>query len=235
MRIPTWALAALAVLAATMLGWSNVVVASAAPPKCSDLSGVIDDAQMCQITATDPAYQLSISYPVDFPDLAPVVDYVKQTRDGFLNVAKMPGPPHGMPYELDSTVTQYTSALPPRGTQSLVFKTFQDLGGAHPSTFYKSFNWDQGMRKPITIYDFFRAGTVPFPMIYPVVQADLQKQTGQPVDIAIAKGLDPATYENFAITNDAIIFFFSQGELLPESAGALEVAVPRGPIDFMIA
>ena len=48
-------------------------------------------------------------------------------------------------------------------------------------------------------------------------------------------GLDPSKYENFAITNDTLIFFFSQGELLPEAAGALQVTVPRGPIDAMIA
>ena len=234
MRIATPMMAFAATLAAVTLGWSSIAVASAAPPKCSDLSGVVDGAQTCRIQATDPAYTLSISYPVDYPDADAVVDYVKQTRDGFLNVAKMPGP-QGMPYELDTTSTEYNSALPPRGTESLVFKTFQVLGGAHPQTYYKSFNWDQGLRKPITMANFFREGTLPFPMILPVVQAELTKQTGQPVNISPAVGLDPATYENFAITNDAIIFFFSQGVLLPEAAGALEVAVPRGPIDFMIA
>ena len=234
MRIPTPLMALAATLAAVTLGFSSVGVASAAPPKCADLSGVVDSEQSCRIQANDPAYTLSIAYPIDYPDAGPVVDYVKQTRDGFLNVAKMPGP-HEMPYELDTTATQYNSALPPRGTQSLVFKTFQDVGAPQPQTFYKSFNWDQGLRKPITIENFFREGTQPFPMILPVVAAELTKQTGQPVDIPPGVGLDPTTYENFAITNDAIIFFFSQGELLPEAAGALEVSVPRGPIDFMIA
>ncbi len=161
-------------------------------------------------------------------------DYVKQTRDGFLNVAKMPGP-RDMPYELDTTATQFNSAVPPRGTQSLVFKTFQDVGGAHPQTFYKSFNWDQGLRKPITIDNLFREGTQPFPVILPLVQSELEKQSGQPVAIAPEVGLDPTTYANFAITNDALVFFFSQGELLPEAAGALQVSVPRGPVDAMIA
>jgi hypothetical protein len=191
-------------------------------------------AQTCQIQATDPAYSLDISYPVNYPDVQPVADYVKQTRDGFLNVANMPGP-RDMPYELDTTATEYNSAVPPRGTQSLVFKTYQDVGGAHPQTFYKSFNWDQSYRKPITIDNLFRDGTQPFPVILPIVQSELQKQWGQPVAIAPDVGLDPTKYQNFAITDDAIIFFFSQGELLPEAAGALQVSVPRGPIDAMIA
>ena len=56
-----------------------------------------------------------------------------------------------------------------------------------------------------------------------------------PWTISPAAGLDPTKYQNFAITDDALIFFFSQGELLPEAAGALQVSVPRGPVDSMIA
>ena len=47
--------------------------------------------------------------------------------------------------------------------------------------------------------------------------------------------LGRATYENFAITNDTLVFFFGQGAILPESAGALSVTIPRGPVDRMIA
>lgn len=230
MRISTLA----AVSAVAALGWSGAGVASAAPPKCTDLSGVVDAAQVCQIQATDPAYSLRIGYPVGYPDVQPVFDYVKQTRDGFLNVAKTQQP-RDMPYELETTETEYNSAVPPRGTQSLVFKTYQSVGGAHPQTFYKSFNWDQSYRKPITIDNLFREGTQPFPIILRTVQSDLEKQSGQPVSISPAVGLDPSKYANFAITDDSLIFFFSQGELLPEAAGAVQVAVPRGPIDSMIA
>ena len=227
----------LAASAAVMLGWfgfAAAVPASAAPPKCSDLNGTVDGSQMCQIQEGDPAYSLHIAYPVDYPDVQPVFDYIKQTRDGFINVAKMPDA-RTMPYQLEVSATEYNSAIPPRGTQSVVFKTFQDVGGAHPQTFYKSFNWDQGYRKPITIDNMFREGTQPFPVIFPIVQSELEKQLGQPPAISPAVGLDPSKYENFAITNDTLIFFFSQGELLPEAAGALQVTVPRAPIDAMIA
>ena len=190
--------------------------------------------QTCQIQRTDPAYSLDIVFPLDFPDQKSVTDYVKQTRDGFLNVAKS-GAPRDMPYELDTTMTQYNSALPPRGTQSVVFKTYQSVGGAHPQTFYQAFNWDQSYRKPITIDTLFREGTAPFPLILPVVQTEASKQFGEAAVISPGTGLDPSKYQNFAITNDAIIFFFSQGDLLPEAAGAVQVSVPRGPIDSMIS
>jgi hypothetical protein len=222
------------VIAATLISWSAVGVASAAAPKCTDLGGTVDSSQMCQIQATDPAYSLNISFPVHYPDQKTLFDYVRQTRDGFLNVAKMPDS-RTMPYELDVTATEYSSAVPPRGTQSVVLKTYQSVGGAHPQTFYKAFNWDQGLRKAITIDTLFQSTAQPFPVIFPVVQDELAKQLGTADAVSPAAGLDPTTYQNFAITNDALIFFFDQGQLLPEAAGAISVSVPRAPIDSMIA
>ncbi|MGY4708265.1 RsiV family protein [Mycolicibacterium sp. CBM1] len=46
---------------------------------------------------------------------------------------------------------------------------------------------------------------------------------------------NPANYQNFAVVNDGVIFFFDQGTVLPASAGALHVLVPRSAIDPMIA
>jgi hypothetical protein len=230
---------ALAASAVVVFGWSGVGVASAAPPvpaapKCGDLSGVVDANQICQISATDPGYSMNISYPIDYPDAQAVFDYVKETRDGFLNVAKTPDF-RAMPYELETTEAEFNSAVPPPGTQSVVFKTYQGVGGAHPTTFYKAFTWDLKQRKPITIDTLFKQGTQPFPVILPLVQAEVDKQLGQSVEIAPSDGLDSTKYQNFAITNDQLIFFFSQGDVLPEAAGALQIAIPRGPVDAMIA
>jgi hypothetical protein len=229
-------------LAAAVVGVGLAASASAAPPKCSELEGFVDASQICQIQATDPAYTLNIAYPVLFPDQQPVFDYIKQTRDGFLNVAKMPDS-RAMPYELETTTTEYNSAVPPRGTQTVVFKTFQDVGGAHPQTYYKTFNWDQGMRKPIQvdtggsdkIQPLFQPGTDPWSVIFPLVKTELERQSGHPVALGPAAGLDPTRYQNFALTNDTLVFFFSQGEFLPESAGALQVTIPRAAVDRMIA
>ncbi|GAB7070016.1 DUF3298 domain-containing protein [Mycobacterium hodleri] len=223
-----------AVSVVAVLGVSSMGVAVAAPPKCADLNGVVDANQICQIQATDPGYSVDISFPVDYPDATAAFDYVRETRDGFLNVAQMPDS-RLMPYELDTTATSFGSTVPPRATQSLVFKTYQGVGGAHPTTFYKAFNWDQVLKKPITIDTLFRAGTAPFPVILPLVQAEVDKQLGQPVTISPGDGLDPTKYQNFALTDDSLIFFFSQGDVLPEAAGALQVAIPRGPVAAMFA
>jgi hypothetical protein len=222
------------VLVTAVVVFNRSGVAAAAPKNyCADLKG-IDTGKMCQIQESDPSYKLNISFPSDYPDQKSMADYVTQTRDAFLNVAKSPAPREA-PYELDITSTNYESAIPPRGTQGVVLKISQNVGGAHPQTSYKAFNWDQTYRKPITYDTLWQPDTQPLKVVFPIVQSELQKQTGQQVPIAPSAGFDPMNYQDFAVTNDGVIFFFSQGELLPEAAGASQVMVARSAIDPMLA
>ncbi len=209
-------------------------VASAAPKNyCADLKGV-NNGKLCTIEATDPGYTVNIAFPSSYPDLKPVAEFVNQTRDAFLNVARS-SEPRTAPFALDITPTTYTSLVPPRGQLSVVLKVYQNSGGAHPETAFKSFVWDQTYRKAITYETLWQPESDPLPIVFPVVQADLQKQAGKPVPIDPAVGLDPANYQNFAITNDGVIFFFNQGGLLPEAAGPTQVLVPRSVIDPLLA
>jgi hypothetical protein len=202
---------------AVVLG--SPAVASAAPKNyCADLKGATT-GNMCQIQVTDPGYIMNISVPGNWPDMKSVADFVSKTRDSFLGAAKS-SQPRDTPYALQIGTTNYQSLVPPRGQISAVLKVYQNTGGAHPQTSFQSFVWDQTYRKPV---------------ILPIVRDGLQKQFGQPVPIDQAAGLDPANYQNFAITNDGVIFFFSQGTLLPESAGAAQVLVPRSVIDPLLA
>ena len=124
---------------------------------------------------------------------------------------------------------------PPRGTQSVVFEVYQNVGGTRPQTWYKAFNYDLSKRAPVTFDTLFKPGTEPLDVIFPVVQAELQKQSGSRTAVPPGDGLDPANYQNFALTDDAVIFFFGQGELLPETAGATQAAVPRATLAPILA
>jgi hypothetical protein len=257
-----------AVLVAAVAVFGSSGVAAAAPKDyCADLKGG-NTGRTCEIQLADPGYNVNISIPLDYPDQKSVADYIAQTRDGFLNVAKSSAP-RDTPYELDITPTNYGSAVPPRGTQAVVFKVYENIGAAHPQTMYKAFNWDQSYRKPI-VWDtagddkktpLWRVDD-PLKTVAPIVQAELQKQmappaaiapttppaanaptappvanapTAPPVAIAPAALYNPNNYQDFAVTNDGVIFFFSQGTLLPEAAGATQVLVPRSAIDPLLA
>jgi len=208
-------------------------VAQAAPKNyCADLKGA-QAGTTCTVSGSDPAYTLTITFPTDYYDTKSIAEYVGKTRDSFVNAAK--GTPNGQPHTLTITSAVYQSQVPPRGSRSVVLTTYENLDAAHPRISYRGFTWDQAYRKPITWETLWQPSADPLPVLAPYVQAELAKQAAQPVTIAADAAYDPANYQQFAITNDGVIFFFSQGTLLPEAAGATQVLVPRSVIDPMLA
>ncbi|CAN5858080.1 RsiV family protein [soil metagenome] len=203
--------------------------AAETPPLCADFGGAVVADQMCEVHVSKPEYMLDMSFPVDYPDEAALAEYLTQTRDGFVNVAEMPGN-WNLPYALDVKTTRYSAGTSDTGTRSLALEVYQNVGGAHPSTWYQTFNYDAAKKAPVTFDSLFPAGSAPVEAIYPIVMRTLTQQLGEPSITPVGDGLDPTHYQDFVITDDAVIFFFGQGELLPEAAGALQASVPRNAL-----
>jgi hypothetical protein len=208
------------VLATSALLGGPAIATAGAQSNCAALGGTAADG-VCHVSASKPTYVMDLRFPTDYPDEQAIVDYLMQNKDGFVNVAQ-PGS-RNLPYEMDATSETFSSAQ----TQSVVLKIFQDVGGAHPTTWYKAFTYDLGQRRPVTFESMFPAGTKPLDAIFPIVRSELERQTGLIGVISPGDGMDPSHYQNFAITDDAVIFFFGQGELLPSDAGATSASVPR--------
>lgn len=212
-------------------GWGGAPVA-AAQPGCAELGGTREAGQLCRIHTSTPSYTLNLAFPTDYADQAALTDYLVQNRDGFVSVAQMPGA-RDLPYEMDGSTAQYRSGQPPNGTQSVVLEIFQDVGGPHPSNWYKSFNYDLHRRQPVTFDTLFAPGTRTsdaLDAIFPLVQRDLQRQLGRRAALLSDAGTNPTHYQNFAITDDQLIFYFAPGELLPLAAGATSVRLSRTAI-----
>ncbi|CQD09981.1 immunogenic protein MPB64/MPT64 [Mycobacterium lentiflavum] len=219
-------LIAAAVLVTTvLLGWP----AAADPPSCASVGGTVGDGQMCHIHATSPTYTLNMTFPADYPDPQPLIDYITQNRDGFLSVAQTSGP-RDQPYQLEMTTEQHFAGQPPHNTRSVVLKFFQDVGGSHTSTWYKAFNYNVGTKQPITFDNLFAPNTSALETIFPLVKADLERQNALGAAVLPSSGRDPSHYQNFAITDDQLIFYFAPGEMLPAFAGACQAQVPRNAI-----
>jgi hypothetical protein len=210
-----------------LAGWP-VPPRAAAQSTCADLGGTMEAGQICHVRAAEPTYTLDLRYPVDYPDQQTLTEYVTQNRDGFIAVAQTPGS-RDLPYQMEATTEQHRSGQP--RTRSVVLKVFQDVGGPHPSTWYKSFNYDLDPGVAVTFDTLFAPGSKPLDAIYPIVQRELGRQAG--VSAALVppgNGLDASHYQNFAITDDELIFYFAPGELLPLNAGVSTVHVPRNAI-----
>jgi hypothetical protein len=218
-------IAAAVLVPAVLLGGS----ASAAPPTCASLGGTVQPPQMCRVHASGPNYTLNMTFPDDYPDQQVMDDYITQNRDGFINVAQSSGG-RDQPYQMEATTDQHSSGQPPHNTRSVVLKFFQDLGGSHPSTWYKAFNYNLGTKQPITFDTLFVPGGTPLDSIFPIVKRDLERQNALGAAILPSNGLDPSHYQNFAITDDQLIFYFAPGEMLPAFAGAAQAHVPRNAI-----
>ena len=203
--------------------------AAAAPPTCASLGGTMPDAQTCRLHTSAPTYTLTMTFPADYPDEQALADYITQNRDGFVSVAQSSGS-RDQPYQMEATTEQHTAGQPPHSTRSVVLKFFQDLGGAHPSNWYKSFNYNLGTNQPITFDNLFAPGVTALDSIFPIVQRELEHQNALGAAILPSSGLDSSHYQNFAITDDQLIFYFAQGELLPAFAGATQAQVPRSAI-----
>ncbi len=223
-------LLAAAVLAPAVLwGWLAPSSSSAAPPSCAALGGTVVAGQMCHLHAIGPAYMLDMTFPTDYPDEQALTDYITQNRDGFVNVAQISGS-RDQPYQMEATTEQHSSGQPPHNTRSVVLKFFQDLGGSHPSTWYRAFNYNLGTQRPITFDTLFAPGAPPLDSIFPIVQRDLERQNPLGAAILPSTGNDASHYQNFAITDDQLIFYFAPGEMLPAFAGPAQAQVPRNAI-----
>jgi hypothetical protein len=216
------ALTVTALLAGTFVA---AAPAAGAPQSCAELGGVVQAGAVCRVQASEPGYVMDITFPLGYPDEAAILDYLSQTRDGFVNVASTPDP-RNHPFEMDVAAESLASAQ----TRSVVLTLFQDVGGAHPTTWFKAFTYDTVRGVPVTFDTLFAPGADPLDVIFPIVQSKLEADTGLAGSIPPGDGRDPAHYQNFAVTDESVVFYFARAELLPSYAGERSVTIPRSEL-----
>ena len=223
MRAYVAALAGAAVIALGTAGHAGGEPGSA----CAQLGGTVGSDQVCEVSASTTTYELNFRFPTDYPDQQSVADYLAQKRKDFVDwVGANSLPSRTHPAELDVIGRAYQSS----GTQSLVFDVGEDTG-VNPVTTFKAFNYNLATGAPITFDTLFKPGSDPLAVLNPIVRQQVAKR-----DPTVTVGdLTASSYQQFAITDDAIIFFFNQDGLLPHVDGPLEVTVPRSDLASMLA
>jgi hypothetical protein len=211
--------------------------AAGAQSACADLGGTVDPDQICYVHSSSSSFTLNFSFPVSFPDQQALTDYLTHERDQEVDyAAQFPPAPDRISwsdapgrYDFAATGTAYRSGTPASGTQSLVFDITDDTGAANagrPVTSYKAFNYDLSTGSPITFDTLFKPGTKP---------VDVQRVLEKP-RAAVLPPFDDFgvhAYQNFAITDDAVIFFFDHDFLHEE--GPREVSAPRTELVSLLA
>jgi hypothetical protein len=197
---------------------------------CDALGGTVDANQVCQVHTTTATYTMDMSVPLDYPDQQAVFDYLAQGSADFVDwIAKFAPDGRNRPHTHEVTAKTYRSA----GTQSLVLTTNDDTGLSHedhPGTSYQAFNYDLSKQTPVTFETLFRPGADPLAVLNPIVKREFGKHSSTPV-----QDLDAATYRNFALTDDAVIFFFGEDQVVADNNGPYQISVPRSDLAPMLA
>jgi hypothetical protein len=195
---------------------------------CADLGGTVQADQTCHVETKTATYSIEIDYPLDYSDQQALTDFVKQDRDEFADfIATLP--PRDWPYEHEVRPNSYTSGKAGAGTESVVLEVYGD-SGAHPVTGFHSFNYDVSTDSPITFDALFKRGANPVAALDPIVQREMDKHWQGYGGPAPRNTLGAKTYQNFALTDDAVIFYIPQGMWLAEVAGPQQISVPRSKL-----
>ncbi len=198
---------------------------AAASSACAELKGTVGDANLCTVHSETPNYTIDMKFPVDYPDQDAVADVLTNQRDKFIEVVEEQ-PVRDVPKALDIKSTTYRSGDPASGTESLAFEEYINFGGAHPVTNYEALNYDLGKKAPITFDTLFKPGAVP--VLDSLVAAELEKALPG-VDVG-DNPISAEMYKNFALTDDAVLFFISQGQWTLSAAGPQTVSIPRAEL-----
>ncbi len=203
--------------------------AQPAAPGCLDIGGTVAADQSCRVHTETSTYTIDMSYPLDYADQPALSDFVKHDKDEFVAFMGQTRP-RDLPYRHELTPHSYSTSR----TQSVVFDVYDDTG-AHPVTGFTAFNYNLGTATAITFDTLFKRGAAAVTILDPIVQRVMDKHWEGYGGPAPQNTLGAKVYQNFAITDDAIIFFIGQGMWLPEVAGPQRVPVPRSELVSVLA
>jgi hypothetical protein len=217
--------------AAVMLSGCTSTAAASVQSACDVIGGSVGSDQTCHLDSDNATYTLDFRFPTDYPDQQALADLVTQRRDEFVDWAG-DMPPNTVGRALHIIGKLFRSGTTASGTQSLVLTIGTD-GGVHPVTTYRALNYDLSKHVPVTFDTLFKPGTRPLDVLNPIVQRELDKRGA--TGALTLNDLGAQAYQNFAITDDAVIFFFDQDGLLPHELGPLKVEVPRTQLAGLLA
>lgn len=193
---------------------------------CLDVGGKIGPNDVCEVRDATPTSKISMRFPTDYPDQQAVGDYLARERRDFDDWVAT-APPRTAPYELHVIGDTYRSGDRNEDTESLVLTIGSDTG-VHPVTTYRAFNYNLADHIPLSFETLFKPDANPVSVLKPFVAQQVlerDRRAGKAVE-----ELTAASYRQFAITDDAIIFFFNQDGILPHEQGPFKVAVPRSAL-----
>jgi hypothetical protein len=232
---------AIIVILLTLLLPSTLHVSAQDELRCSEDESI---SYLWQVQDEDCVFeqQISFSISIAFPTEITNYSFARQTIDEYFNErrAEFWSFANDMdftfgflnPWSLDIsyTVFQHSDRF-----LSLQFAESVYTGGAHPNLLFHTFSFDLETEQVVSLGDIFVPDSTPLETIQPIIQFNLELQMtemfGSITDlerdwIMDGTGDDLNNYRNFALTDDAVVFFFEPYQVAAYAAGPFTVEIP---------
>ncbi len=208
---------------------------------CGEIGGVMNEAGDCTLTKR-VNYSMSISYPLEVarhPNFRMAVDEFLMTREAeFVSFAQefYSADFDEYPYTMDIT---YSLSNYGTDIQSILFSVYEFTGGAHGNLYFHTLTFDVVNDTQIEFLDMFQEEFNPLWTISPIVQESLLRQLGDMSDgdwIADGTGDEVfENYQNFVVTDEALIFHFPPYQVAPYAAGPQTVSITWADLNAVLA
>lgn len=230
----------IAVLITSLYLLIGVQVSFAQESTCIDYGGVWDaESERCLLKAN---LDINLAYPlvaIETPFIAEIIDtwYSQMRADYSMWFSQQP---------LSMTVANqwfvnvsYAEYRFSPDFVSLVFTVSDYTGGAHPNSYFNAMTFDLAQSTPVTLDDVLTEGALP--QISALVQTDLVAQLtelmgGAPDTdwITTGTGDNVDNFANFALSEDALIFFFPPYQVAAYAAGSFTVSLDLADIQNLL-
>jgi hypothetical protein len=228
----------IAILVIAVIGAGTAAAQDGQSDQCFAKGGMFDTQQQkCVIKS---GIEIDINYPLEVT----AYPLVEQTANSFLtgirsqyvnDFASMgadvysPGP-WGL--YIDYEIAQFSPDV-----LSLKFTISDYTGGAHGNLYFQTYTFDLAQNRVLALSDLFQPGVDILGTLAPIVQQDLTAQIGDYTDAQwIQDGTNSLdAYVSFAVTPDALVFYFPPYQVAAYAAGPQTVQIPLAQISGVLA
>lgn len=146
---------------------------------------------------------------------------------------KMLGFDQGRTYTLNITYLMASS----EHTRSYIFTIYEDTGGAHGNTFFKTFVFDAATGVPLQLSDVFQNGTAYLSLLSQISRAKLPKVIGESADTLFIKdgtAADPKNFQNFFFDRTNFVLLFPPYQVASYAAGPQTLYIPTDQLSSVL-
>lgn len=234
----------LALLCALTVAISPSRPALAQEDRCAQTGGIYDaERERCIFSA---GLDLQIQVPYELMGLSPLIDtavneFLAETTTRFFNYFTAGALEYSTPpwilnvaYETYELTPAETTEFSP-AVLTIAFSVYEYSGGANGMGYYETLSFDTTNGVPLEFEDVFVEGSLP--QLSTLVQGKLATQLGDMSDpefIALGTGEIADNYRSFALTNEAVIFFFDEYQVAAGAAGPQTLSIPIAEIQDLL-